>query len=40
VFSYESTNPKRDGGWRAVEITAANPDLAVTSRGGYFAPDR
>jgi VWFA-related protein len=40
VLSYTSTNTKRDGGWRNVEITTARPDVRVTSGGGYRAPDQ
>jgi VWFA-related protein len=40
VASYISTNPKRDGHWRAVRIAADNPSLAIKSRGGYFAPSK
>jgi VWFA-related protein len=37
-IGYTSTNPKRDGGWRKVEIRSKG--LIVRSRGGYFAPSR
>ena len=41
VVSYTSTNTKRDGGWRAVQInTSSQPDTTVRSRGGYFAPEQ
>ena len=39
VVSYTSTNPVRDGSWRAVEIIAP-PGVVVSSRGGYFAPQQ
>jgi VWFA-related protein len=39
VVSYISTNPKRDGEWRNVEIIASDPKLTVRSRGGYVAPN-
>jgi VWFA-related protein len=38
TISYTSTNPTRDGGWRAVNIGMADGAAQVTSRGGYFAP--
>ena len=38
--SYTSTNPKRDGGWRRVEIRSKSTGLVITSRPGYFAPER
>jgi len=40
VVSYTSTNSKRDGGWRAVEIRARSNGVIISSRSGYFAPDR
>jgi hypothetical protein len=40
VVSYESTNSKRDGTWRTVEIRVKAANVRVTSAGGYFAPAR
>lgn len=40
VVSYTSTNGARDGAWRKVEIRSRLDDVVVTSRGGYFAPER
>ena len=40
VVSYTSTNGARDGVWRKVEIRSRLDDVVVTSRGGYFAPER
>jgi Ca-activated chloride channel family protein len=40
VLGYSSTNPRRDGAWRTVEIRARSGTLQVRSRGGYFAPER
>ena len=40
VLGYASTNPKRNGAWRTVEIRPREGTLQVRSRGGYFAPDR
>jgi Ca-activated chloride channel family protein len=40
VLGYASTNPRRDGAWRTVEIKARSGTLQVRSRGGYFAPER
>ncbi len=40
VLSYTSTNRAHDGKWRTVEIRGKTPALRVTSRNGYFAPDR
>jgi hypothetical protein len=38
VLSYTSTNSKRDGAWRHVEIKPRGDSLVVTTGGGYFAP--
>lgn len=40
VVAYTSTNPARDGKWRAIELRAAThgTDMRLRSRGGYFAP--
>ena len=40
VVGYASTNLKRDGAWRIVEIKPKEGTLQVRSRGGYFAPER
>lgn len=40
VLGYISTNGKRDGSWRKVEISTSNPSVRLRSRGGYFAPGR
>jgi VWFA-related protein len=40
VVSYTSTNPVRNGSWRVVDIRPKSSEVAVKSRGGYFAPDR
>lgn len=40
IVSYTSTNPRRDGGWRSVEIRARSNGVIISSRNGYFAPDR
>jgi len=39
IASYISTNSKRDGRWRKVEIASSDPSLVVKSRGGYFPPE-
>jgi len=38
TLAYVSTNPSRDGRWRAISLTAKSPDLEVESRAGYYAP--
>jgi VWFA-related protein len=40
VLSYTSTNGDRNGEWRDVEIRSRIPTVVITSRGGYFAPER
>jgi VWFA-related protein len=40
VVSYTSTDGARDGAWRDVQIRSRSSDVVVTSRGGYFAPER
>jgi VWFA-related protein len=36
-IGYESTNPKRDGSFRHLEIKTDNPDYRVQARNGYYA---
>jgi VWFA-related protein len=38
VLGYQSTNHKRDGQWRTVEIRPRQRDIEIRSRGGYYAP--
>jgi Ca-activated chloride channel homolog len=40
VLGYTSTNGKRDGGWRTVELHSRTEPLRLRSRGGYRAPDQ
>ncbi len=40
IASYISSNGARDGGWRAVSITPHDSTLTISSRSGYFAPER
>jgi Ca-activated chloride channel family protein len=40
VLSYTSSNSVRNGGWRQVELRSRRDGVAITSRGGYRAPDR
>ena len=40
LMAYESTNPKRDGRFRKIEVRIpSRPDLKVRTRTGYYAPD-
>jgi VWFA-related protein len=40
IASYISTNGARDGKWREVTIDPLDSALAISSRSGYFAPQR
>jgi Ca-activated chloride channel homolog len=40
VISYSSTNARRDGRWRQVELSSRVPDTTLRTRGGYTAPER
>jgi Ca-activated chloride channel family protein len=40
IVGYTSTNSKRDGAWRKVEILTRSSGILVSSRDGYFAPDK
>ncbi len=37
TITYESTNDRYDGRWRAVEVRVAKPNLNIRTRQGYFA---
>jgi VWFA-related protein len=38
VLSYNPTNRRRDGTWRAVKLTTRNPEYTLRVRPGYRAP--
>lgn len=38
LLTYTPTNQQVDGGWRAVSLTTADPELRVRVKPGYFAP--
>jgi Ca-activated chloride channel homolog len=40
VLGYTSTNGKRDGAWRTVELRSRAEPLRLRSRGGYRAPEQ
>ena len=40
VVAWESTNRRRDGQWRRVEIRVRQRDVTVRSRDGYFEPNQ
>lgn len=37
TLTYDSTNEKRDGKWRAIEVRLGRPGLNVRARQGYYA---
>jgi len=39
VLGYTSTNSKRDGAWRTVELRSRTGAMRLRSRGGYYAPE-
>jgi Ca-activated chloride channel family protein len=38
TITYETSNEKRDGRWRAIEVRVNQPKLSVRTRQGYHAP--
>jgi VWFA-related protein len=38
TIGYSPKNPKRDGAWRTVIVQVDDPDAAVRTKRGYFAP--
>jgi len=38
TISFESSNTKKDGKWRALELRVARPNLTIRTRKGYKAP--
>jgi len=40
IVGYTSTNSTRDGKWRSVEIRTRSAGIRISSRKGYFAPER
>ncbi|MBO0861685.1 MAG: VWA domain-containing protein [Chloracidobacterium sp.] len=40
TLTYESTNEKRDGKWRSIEVRVGRPGLNVRARQGYYAPKK
>jgi VWFA-related protein len=37
TITYETTNDKRDGKWRAIEARVGRPGLVVRTRQGYYS---
>lgn len=40
TITYHSSNHKRDGKWRALEVGLDRPELSLRARKGYFGPKR
>jgi len=38
TLGYQSTNAKKDGKWRAIELRVSRPNLNIRTRKGYNAP--
>lgn len=38
TLGYISTNPRKDGSYRHIEVTVDAPDVRVSARPGYYAP--
>jgi Ca-activated chloride channel family protein len=38
LLGYTSSNPKRDGSWRRINIRATRPGATARTRMGYYAP--
>ena len=38
TMGYSSTNPKRDGAWRRIQVRLAKPGLAARTKLGYYGP--
>jgi len=37
VIGYASSNPRRDGTWRRIEVSVTRPNVAARTRRGYYA---
>jgi hypothetical protein len=40
ALGFASSNPRRDGAWRRLQVQVARPNTIVRTRQGYFAPSR
>jgi Ca-activated chloride channel family protein len=38
TLGYISSNPRKDGNYRHIEVSVANPNALLTARPGYYAP--
>jgi len=38
LVGYTSSNQKRDGGWRRINVRASRPGATARARMGYYAP--
>ena len=40
TLTYQPSNSKKDGKWRAIELSVSRPNLSIRTRKGYKAPRR
>lgn len=40
TITYQPTNTKKDGKWRAIELKVSRPNLSIRTRKGYNAPKK
>jgi Ca-activated chloride channel homolog len=38
AIAYSSTNPKRDGAWRRIQVRVVKPGLTARTKQGYYGP--
>jgi Ca-activated chloride channel family protein len=38
ALAYSSSNPKRDGAWRRIQVRIAQPGLSARTKQGYYGP--
>jgi Ca-activated chloride channel family protein len=38
AIAYSSTNPKRDGAWRRIQVRIVKPGLTARTKQGYYGP--
>jgi len=38
AIAYSSTNPKRDGAWRRIQVRVVRPGLTARTKQGYYGP--
>ena len=38
TIAYSSSNPKRDGAWRRIQVRALRPGVTARTKSGYYGP--